>query len=128
MELSETVRFLGRKKYTDLPSYFDECNIGVTYVPLTSYYEYQPVTKLFEYMLSGMPVIATSTYENKLIVNNINGVLINDTVEDFCNGLMTIYNQRKSFNSSEIRKSVESYTWGNIVNANLKPYLQTLIN
>lgn len=128
MELSETVRFLGRKKYTDLPSYFDECNIGVTYVPQTSYYEYQPVTKLFEYMLSGMPVIATNTYENKLIVNNKNGVLINDSAEDFCNGLITLYNQRKSFNSLDIRKSVELYTWENIVNANLKPYLQKLMN
>jgi glycosyltransferase involved in cell wall biosynthesis len=96
-------------------------------VPMTPYFEYQPVTKLFEYMLSGMPVIATNTYENRLIVNENNGVLINDTSEDFCNGLLTIYNKRNSFNSSEIRRSVESYTWGNIVNTNLKPYLMGLI-
>ena len=126
--LNNQVHFLGRKKYSDLFSYFDSCNIGVSYVPMTTYFEYQPVTKLFEYMLSGMPVIATNTYENRLIVNETNGVLINDSAEDFCNGLISIYNQRNSFNPYAIRKSVESYTWGNIVNTNLKPYLLKLLN
>jgi glycosyltransferase involved in cell wall biosynthesis len=127
LRLNDTVHFLGRKRYTDLPAFFDACNIGVSYVPVTPWYEHQPVTKLFEYMLSGMPVIATNTYENRLIVNNINGVLINDTPEDFCNGLQSIYDRRNSYNSSEIRKSVEAYTWENIVNTNLKPYLLGLM-
>jgi hypothetical protein len=74
-----------------------------------------------------MPVIAVNTYENRLRVNENNGVLINDSAKDFCNGLTNIYNRRNSFNSSEIRKSVESYTWENIVNTNLKPYLQKLL-
>jgi glycosyltransferase involved in cell wall biosynthesis len=74
-----------------------------------------------------MPVVATNTYENRLIVNENNGVLINDSAEDFCNGLMKIYNQRNSFSSSEIRKSVELYSWEKIVNTNLKPYLQKLL-
>lgn len=125
--LNNNVRFLGRKKYSDLSAYFDNCNIGVSYVPITPYYEYQPVTKLFEYLLSGMPVIATNTYENRVIVNDDNGVLINDSPEDFYNGLMSIYNKRDSFNSSVIRRSVESYTWENIVNTILKPYLLSLI-
>jgi len=125
--LDDIVRFLGRKKYTDLTVYFDGRNVGVSYVPITPFYEYQPVTKLFEYLLSGMPVIATGTFENRLMVNEDNGVLINDSSEDFCNGLISIYNKRNSFNSSEIRKSAESYTWGNIVNTNLKPYLNKLI-
>ena len=112
--LNDLVYFIGRKKYTDLSTYFDVCNIGVSYVPITPYYQYQPVTKLFEYMMSGMPVIATETYENKLIVNENNGVLICDSPEDFCNGLVTIYNKRNLFNSYEIRKSVESYSWENI--------------
>jgi glycosyltransferase involved in cell wall biosynthesis len=125
--LNDSVYFLGRKKYTDLSSYFDTCNIGITYVPRTPYYEFQPVTKLFEYLLSGMPVIATNTHENRLIVNKNSGVLIDDTPEDFCNGLMSIYDQKNSFNSSKIRKSVESYTWENIVNTILRPFLQNLI-
>jgi len=125
--LNNTVHFLGRKKYTDIAEYFDTCNIGVSYVPMTPYFEYQPVTKLFEYLLSGMPVIATDTYENSLVVNKTNGVLINDTPEDFCIGLKNIYNQRLTYNSYEIRKSVEAYTWENIISTNLKPYLLGLM-
>jgi glycosyltransferase involved in cell wall biosynthesis len=125
--LNDTVHFIGRKRYTDLKPFFDSSNIGVTYVPITSYFEHQPVTKLFEYMLSGMAVIATNTYENRLIINSTNGVLINDSPEAFCNGLKSIYNQRNLYNSSEIRESVETHTWDKIVNTKLKPYLLGLL-
>ena len=128
MGLNHTVRFLGRKKYTELSSFFDDCNVGVTYVPMTPYYEYQPVTKLFEYLLSGMPVIATNTYENKLIVNYTNGVLISDSSEDFCNGLMKVYDLRKSFDSIVIRESVEFYKWSNIIKSIMIPFLQKILN
>ena len=74
-----------------------------------------------------MPVIATNTFENRQIVNEKNGVLIQDITEDFCRGLEHIYNQRKTYNSSNIRKSVEQYTWNNIVNNTLKPYLLGLL-
>jgi glycosyltransferase involved in cell wall biosynthesis len=121
--LNDLVSFVGRKRYTDLPIYFDTCNIGVAYVPITPYYQHQPVTKLFEYMLSGMPVIATGTHENRFFVNDSNGVIIGDTAEEFYKGLKEIYFRRDSFNSYEIRKYVESYTWNNIINSILKPFL-----
>lgn len=126
--LTDIVRLVGRIKYPDLKCYFDSCNVGITYVPVTAFYEFQPVTKLFEYLLSGMPVIATNTYENRLIVKEENGVLINDTPDDFCNGLITIYNKRKEFNSDEIRKTVENHTWQKIVKNILEPYLSGLLN
>ena len=126
-KLDGIVKYEGRKSQNELAKYFEKSNIGVVFVPQTPWYDCQPVTKLFEYLLSGMPVIATGTFENRLMVNEDNGVLINDSSEDFCNGLISIYNKRNSFNSSEIRKSAESYTWGNIVNTNLKPYLNKLI-
>jgi glycosyltransferase involved in cell wall biosynthesis len=127
-KLFDYVKFVGRKNYEELAYYFEQSNIGIAFVPQTKWYDCQPVTKLFEYMLSGMPVIATNTFENRLIVNTVNGVLINDTAEDFCNGLMRIVNQRNSFNSSDIRKSVESYTWANIINTKLKPFLEESVN
>jgi glycosyltransferase involved in cell wall biosynthesis len=122
--LSDIVKYEGRKSYNELAPYFERSNLGVVFVPQTPYYDCQPATKLFEYLLSGMPVIATNTYENRLVVNNINGVLITDTPEDFCAGLAAIYNARNLFLSSEIRKSVASYNWESIVTSNLKPYLQ----
>jgi glycosyltransferase involved in cell wall biosynthesis len=121
------IHFLGRKKYTDLVQYLDTCNIGISYVPITPYYEFQPVTKLFEYMLSGMPVVATNTHENRLIVNETNGVLITDNAEAFSSGLSKLYQNRNSYNSDQIRESVESYTWENIVNNTLKPYMLNLL-
>jgi glycosyltransferase involved in cell wall biosynthesis len=124
--LSGSVAYTGRKNYEELTTYFEHSNIGIVFVPQTPWYDCQPVTKLFEYILAGMPVIATNTYENRLIVNNANGILINDTAEDFCNGLMAIYNHRNSFNSGEIRKSGESYTWANIVNNRMRPYLERI--
>jgi glycosyltransferase involved in cell wall biosynthesis len=126
-KLSEIVKFVGRKTNEELIPYFENSNVGIVYVPKTPWYDCQPVTKLFEYMLSGMPVIATGTYENKLIVNEVNGVIINDSAEDFYNGLTDIYNRRNAYNSSKIRRYVESYSWVNIVNTNLKPFLFKLL-
>jgi glycosyltransferase involved in cell wall biosynthesis len=125
--LSDFVKFKGRKTSEELVPFFELSNIGVAYIPRTPWYDCQPTTKLFEYMLAGMPVIATKTSENRLFVDETNGVLINDTPEDFCNGLTNIFNRRNSFNSHKIRKSVEAYTWENIVNTNLKPFLLGLI-
>jgi len=127
-KMIEFVKFEGRKNFEEFSPYFELSNIGIVFIPQTSWYDCQPSTKLFEYMLSGMPVIASDTYENRLIVNKSNGVLVNDSAEDFCNGLTSIYNQRNSYNPYEIRNSAESYTWGNIVNTNLRPYLLKLLN
>jgi glycosyltransferase involved in cell wall biosynthesis len=126
LELSETVKYLGRKTSEELTPYFEHSNIGIVFVPRTPWYDCQPVTKLYEYTLSGMPVIATNTFENSRIVNKTNGVLIDDTSKDFCNGLLTIYNNRNFYNSAEIRRTVESFTWENIVNTTLKPFLERI--
>jgi glycosyltransferase involved in cell wall biosynthesis len=126
-DLQNTVHYVGQVYGEKLKWFFLNCNIGVSYIPMIRDYDCQPATKTIEYLMAGMPVLATNTYENKVTVNENNGVLIKDTSEDFCIGLSTIYNKRNSFKSSEIRKSVESLTWENIINTNLKPYLLGLI-
>jgi glycosyltransferase involved in cell wall biosynthesis len=126
--LDGIVKYEGRKNYNELAPYFEISSVGVAYVPQTSWYDCQPLTKLYEYMLSGMPVIATNTFENRIMINTDNGVLINDTPDEFCLGLTHIYNNRFSYNSDVIRKSVELYTWENIVNNNLRPFLEGLLS
>jgi glycosyltransferase involved in cell wall biosynthesis len=125
--IAMAVKIVGPVPHDELRPFFDGHNIGVSYIPKTDYYDVQPPTKTFEYLLSGMPVIATDTLENKLVINNQNGILISDTSEDFYNGLVRFYENRTRYNSHEIRFNSTQFTWEKIV-ADLNLTLQGLIN
>ncbi len=124
--LTNAVTITGLIPHNQLKVYFDLANIGVSYIPLTDYYDVQPPTKTFEYILSGMPVIATHTTENRKIINPENGILVGDTAENFNNGLKIINEKRKLFDSRKIRDSGMDFTWENIVLNNLKVYLENI--
>jgi len=113
--LEANVRFHGRKDYSEVEKYLASSNIGVSYIPMTPYFEYQPPTKTFEYILSGMPCIATNTFENKQLIFAENGILCNDNPESFSEGIKEIWENRQNYLSASIVKSLEDYTWKNIV-------------
>ncbi len=124
--LKKIIRVTGVIPHTELKTWFDTANIGVSYVPLTDYHDCQPITKTFEYLRSGMPVIATNTSEQRKAINRGNGVLVGETAEEFYSGLKTIFDNRTSFDSKEIRTSSMGYSWEKIVQGNLKVYLENL--
>lgn len=115
LKIQTAVDVIGQVPHDELTPYFDTHNIGVSYIPITDYFDVQPPTKTFEYMLSGMPVIATGTYENQKIITNENGVLIRDTAEGFYHGLVQMYQNLHAFDSNRIRDNARSHTWKNIV-------------
>lgn len=122
-KLSDVVFFHGRKKYEELEIFLDKCNIGVSYIPIVDYYQYQPPTKTFEYAFSGLAVLATATEANKEIVNGENGLLIEDTPEAFANSLVFLSENMLNYSSERIRKSVEEYSWEKIVRNKLMPII-----
>lgn len=111
---------------TQLDDVFRRCSVGVSYVPINDIYDCQPVTKTFEYIFAGMAVIATATRENKKVVNDRNGVLIQDTPEDFCRGLKEVCQRRRQYDPKEIQRSCPEFSWDHIVGHKLVPYLQEL--
>lgn len=122
LDLSSVIKMHGRIPHFKLKPFFDNSNIGVSYIPMTEYYEFQPPTKTFEYIMSGMPCIATNTYENKNLITSENGILCDDKPESFSKALEEAYDN-KTYNSNKIRKSLKDYTWKNIVDHKLKPVL-----
>lgn len=114
-KLGSYIKFAGQIPHTEIKNFFDVHNIGISYIPITSYFDVQPSTKNFEYLLSGIPVIATNTRENKAIINNNNGILINDSAEDFYQGLVHIYTNREKYNSHNIRLDSMPYKWNKII-------------
>ena len=123
LNLNEYVTFYGSRPHTELKQYLDRCNIGVAFVPVTSYYHHQPSTKIYEYALSGLYSIATSTYSNKRIINEHNGIIINDDAEAFAEALEYINKNKRAFNSNAIRSTLKDCLWKNIVCNYLEDFL-----
>lgn len=115
LKLDDIIFLHGRIPFTDLKPFFDKCNIGISFIPLTDYYDVQPPTKTFEYILSGLYTIATETGSNKDLITEVNGILIKDTPEDFSKALYAVYQKQELIDSKLIRKTLECYQWRNIV-------------
>ena len=126
-ELSDIVSCIGRVPHHDLKKYFDEANVGVSFVPLLAHYQYQPPTKTFEYLMSGLYCIATSTIANKEIISDpLNGLLIQDTADSFCEALEKYLKLADKINKNDLIKSVSQYSWDVIVDTYLKKALKKL--
>ena len=115
LDLCNIITLHGRVPNTELKPYFDKTNVGVSFVPITDYYNIQPPTKTFEYTLSGLYTIATRTTENTLVINPNCGILIDDTEADFVKALEYIWAERKNIKSSNVRAEMSAYQWDRIV-------------
>lgn len=128
LKLEKVVCFHGRKNHDEIIPYYESCTVGVSFVPKTIYYNFQPPTKTFEYVLAGMVCVATSTYENSHLINQTNGVLCEDSAESFTDALVRIYNKRDKYCHKEIISSLSKNSWENIVKKNLIPYMHKSIS
>lgn len=119
--------FHGRKMNRELTPFLERCNVGVAFIPAKKHYQCQPATKTFEYLLAGMVVIATHTYENARVIDTTNGVLTDDSAGGFCQGLENLLERLNTYDSAQIRSNIGGYTWNRIVAENLLPFLTALL-
>ena len=123
--LTGKVHFHGRINYEKLQPFFNKANLGVAFVPMTPYYDCQPSTKIYEYVLSGIYCIATNTYENRILIEPINGLICDDNSESFSEALELYYKKNKiSFDSEKIKQSMSQYLWESVINDKLLQLLK----
>lgn len=122
--IEKYVTFHGRKRYDELSPFFESCNVGVSYVPIRDYYQNQPVTKTFEFILSGLFCIATETDANKEVVNLENGCLIKDNADAFASALEYVFLNRYQMDSERIADSLKEYLWPNLVKKYFIPIVE----
>jgi glycosyltransferase involved in cell wall biosynthesis len=126
--LSGIVNYAGQVPYTQLKEYFDRSNVGISYIPLTNYFDCQPPTKTFEYIMSGLYCIATDTSENRKVINAENGLLCKDNPESFYHALKNLFENMEKLDDNTIRNSLDAYKWENIVNSNFRNYINKLLH
>lgn len=128
MDLESIVNYVGYLSIDELIEPFSTHNVGVAFVPITKYYDKQPPTKTFEYIMSGMAVIATNTYEHRNLINKKVGVLVEDNANSFAAGIESIYLNRNNFDSSLISNMFVDYSWENIICKKLIPIITEIFN
>lgn len=122
--MQDNIFFLGKVRFPELYTYLQENNVGMSYIPIKKCFDNQPPTKTFEYLLSGMIVLATGTKENIKVINDENGRITDDSIDSICEGLKIIFNNRMSFNSTNIQVSSKKFSWEYIVKSNLHEYIK----
>ena len=126
-DLQDIVNIHGFLSDEEIEPFFDQCNIGVAYIPITAYYTDVVATKLYEYHLSGMVAIATETNENIKVVTSVNGVLIKDNSGSFADGLNRIYNNLSSWSSATIFEECKVKTMEYLVANEVVPAFNKMI-
>lgn len=121
------VRYLGWLEETELLDVFNNCNIGVAYNRITPYYTNNISTKLYEYLLSGMPVIAVKNNSMLNAINDSNGVLIDDSPEGFAQGLEIMLDRLGTYDSRAIANTAAAYSVKKVVEDRMIPFFNSII-
>lgn len=123
-----SITYHGRIPTAEIRRFFEKCNVGVAFVPLRPWYQCQPVSKVFEYLLSGMPVIATATDENKLVITERNGVLIGENAQEFARGVVEVCARLSTYDPAQIQREHQKSSWEAIISERLSPHLRTIMH
>jgi len=125
--LKNIVYLHGYLSTEEVQKFFDKCNVGISYVPITNRYGFKS-TKTLEYLIAGMPVIVTNGGTRNDLVDVTNGVLIDDTPEDFSDGLERLWMNRHSYKPNEIREKYEHETLENTIKNDYAKVISNLGN
>jgi glycosyltransferase involved in cell wall biosynthesis len=115
--LEDIIYTLGYIPQTRLSYFFNHSHCGIAYTPLTMPYPLQPTTKIYEYLVNGIPVIATATLDNIQMVETSKvpcGVIIKDNAQEVESAVAKIIENRHLYNRSEIAREFNRFEWDNL--------------
>lgn len=114
LNLVDNFIFTGMVKYEDVPKYISISDIGV--VPLAAGRICSPM-KLFEYLSSGIPVVASDNETIRNILTNYEGIMVkSEDSTDLAIALTKLLNNeqlRKQMGNNGRKLVMEKYTWSN---------------
>lgn len=132
LQIKNKVVFTGFLQYNSLIDYYLAADIGLCFIPQTSYYDLQPPTKLFEYMAAGIVPIATNTTANKnIITNGVNGFLCEDNATDLHQTLLKVLEEYPRTSPQIIIRAYQTaqhFSWERIIKNYVIPFYESILN
>lgn len=105
----KNVRFLGKKRYEDLPDYMREFDVCCLYYKVgDAFNDYRNPKKLLEYLATGKPIVSVDIRELKYFKDV---VYISDSYEHFDSNLKLALSEKSKDLSAKRMQTSESHTW-----------------
>jgi 1,2-diacylglycerol 3-alpha-glucosyltransferase len=128
--VADRVWLPGYVPYPEIPRVLGAADAGLSYLPAVKYYEGQPPMKVFEYLGSGLPVIASDVPSHRGIVRpGENGLLTAPNAESYADAMLTLASdaQLRARLSAGASRSISDLTYDRIAADRVVPiYLRTL--
>lgn len=129
--ISAHVHFTGYLPYHQVIKYYNASDIGLSFVPLTPYFNFQPPTKLFEYMAAQLIVISTrSNATLDVIEHGYNGFLTDDTPEGLSQAMVTACALEEEEKQSILRHAqttAATFDWEHLISTRLLPVYNKML-
>ena len=120
--LTNNIKFLWYKPHSEIFSYMSYSDVLISYVPKKIYFDYQPPTKLLEWLAIWKPVIVTWTYAQEEIVKEYKWLIFDDNFNSLLEKIINISNELDFYTENKMKKIVENLTWEKLINEKLIPF------
>lgn len=113
--LNKNIFFLWIKEHKTIPDYINSSDILVSYIPKIDYFEYQPPTKLIEYLACNKPVICTNTIAQSEILKWFEFLIHTDDLESTRDKIKYFIENKDDLNKNNYSNIVKDYSWEKLV-------------
>ncbi|MEP7259080.1 MAG: glycosyltransferase [Flavitalea sp.] len=116
-KLHDFIPTLGYIPQNKLAIFFQQADCGITFFPLTPFNDVQPNTKTYEYLINGIPVIATSTQDNVKLLTQTDipcGIVIKDNAIAFEGAVKQMMETKELYVKDAIAAKFRKYEWDNL--------------
>ncbi|MCD6398519.1 MAG: glycosyltransferase family 4 protein [Candidatus Aenigmarchaeota archaeon] len=130
LNLQNSIIFTGEVPHKEMVKYYGVADVGISFIPINKNFTCNPPLKTYEYLACALPCIATRTISNsKIIKDQFNGILVNDTVEDVARAIIELLNndQKQKTLKQNARKSIALYDFETITKTSLVPLYADLL-
>lgn len=113
--INTNIFFLWTKEHHEIPSYINSSDILVSYIPQVDYFNFQPPTKLIEYLACNKPVIATNTFSQNEILNWYEYLLHDDDYDSTREKINYFLNNYLKFKNTNYSEIVKNDSWDKLI-------------
>jgi glycosyltransferase involved in cell wall biosynthesis len=117
LNIAEYVDVIGRVSGHEIPEYLAQADVGICLWEQNQWNEFNPPTKLFEYLVAGLPVLASNIRTHTRYIQNWqNGLIFDYDADALAMAILKLCNKKSMISAMKNQAVIsgEQYRWSRI--------------